>query len=200
MTPKKVQGELFLALAFAAKLLACLGVIVLGLWTIKVAIDFSKWTGLLAISMVVVLLLATAHRWIRWLPGILVFGVVNSLIVLTTHRVPTGPVSVSTASASLMLVFFALGAAVSYCYGEERITPVDRCAFVIYCGSPVWAALTPDGLRSASVVTGPILYPLIVGMAVILVAFTIRLVRRRGSSQAGGPRLRTKPLPRADRS
>ena len=170
------------ALTFGGKFLAWSAAALLALWTIGFAFQFSRWTGYLAVGILVVVLYATAHVWIRWQASLLIFAIVNSLLVLQTHRGLNNPSPVSTGAALLMLLYFSVGYAIFNWYGEERITPLDRCASIVYSGSIIWvAAWDPHGGKEPIVVTGGVLYPLVVGMAAIVISFAVHRVRRASS-------------------
>src|SRR6266513_1377095 len=65
---------------FVGKVLAIIAVVIAAFWVIGYLFAFSKWAGFSSLGVVLIALYATAHRWIPWLPGVLVFGVINSLL------------------------------------------------------------------------------------------------------------------------
>lgn len=178
---EKTRREAVHALTFAGKFLFWMAVVLLSLWSIGFAFQISRWVGYAVLAGLAVLLYATAHIWKRWVAALWIFGVFNSLIVLETHRGVNNPAPVSTGAALLMLLYFSVGYFISNWYGEDEITPLDRCAFIVYLTSIILAAaLDPHVSREPVVVTGTVLYPLLVGMAAIVSAFTIHRLRRTG--------------------
>ena len=116
---------------FAGNVLAILAVAIAAFWIIGYLYAFSRWAGFLSLGIALIALYSTAHHWLPWLPGVLVFGVINSLLALITHHAPTNrAVSVSTTLAVFSLAFYALGCAVSF--RVEKVSVLDRCAWVVY--------------------------------------------------------------------
>ncbi len=153
---------------FVGKVLAIIAVVIAAFWVIGYLFAFSKWAGFSSLGVVLIALYATAHRWIPWLPGVLVFGVINSLLALITHHAPTNQtVSVSTALAALSLAFYALGCAVSF--RAEKVSVLDRCAWVVY----LVAMFLPAAFvtSTSGTVTPAIAWPLFVGMTAIVISF-----------------------------
>ena len=171
------------AFRFAGKFLATLALFIAALWLIGACFRASKWAGLFAVVTVFVSLYLTAHRWVRWLPGLLVFGVLNSIFGLATHRAPTNSQTVlSTGFSALWLIFYLVGYLVSYYYDAEFLNPLDRCAFLVYLSSVGLSAfLSRD---NAGVVTPSLLWSAAVGMAAIAVAFIVQRSRLKGKGQA----------------
>src|ERR1700738_2103483 len=111
------------AIRFAGKfLVVCIG-LVAALRVLAVSFAFSRWTGALLLCVATITLYITAPRWVRWLPGLLIFGVLNSLIGLITHHAPTNPHKVvSVGVAGMLLAFYAVGSIVSYYYDAARLS------------------------------------------------------------------------------
>jgi hypothetical protein len=153
---------------FVGKVLAIIAVAIAAFWVIGYLFAFSMWAGFSSLGIALIGLYATAHRWIPWLPGVLVFGFMNSLLALITHHAPTNQtVSVSTAMAVLTLAFYALGCAVSCRLG--KVSVLDRCAWVVYLAamfSPMAFARSTSGT-----VTPAVAWPLLVGMTAIVISF-----------------------------
>ena len=85
MTPRSNEtSTIRFVLKFA---LTALGVI-LALRAVGLLVAYSRWTGILAVGVIFLALFVTAPRWIKWLPGLLVFGIINSLIGLVTRHAP----------------------------------------------------------------------------------------------------------------
>lgn len=153
---------------FVGKVLAIIAVAIAAFWLIEYLFAFSRGAAFSSLGIALIALYATAHRWILWLSGVLVCGVINSLLALITHHAPTNQtVSVSTALAILSLAFYALGSAVSF--RAEKVSVLDRFAWVVYFAamfSPVAFASSTSGT-----VTPAIAWPLSVGMTAIVISF-----------------------------
>jgi hypothetical protein len=168
----------------AAKvLLAALGVIV-ALRIIGVAFAFSRVTGLVAAAVIAIILCLTAHKWVRWIGGVLLFGVINSFIGLVTHHVPTNPrVEVSVGVAALLVAFYAVGSTISFYYDVTHISFVDRLAWLLYLSCMLWPAL---GATDLSAMTPAVAWSTGAGMAVLVFAFVGNRVRHRNIRRVGG--------------
>lgn len=171
-------------LRFAGKfLLAALG-IVAALWMVGASFALSRWVGFAALAVVAIVLYATAARWAVWLPGLLVFGVINSLLGLVTHHVPTKPsVAVSDGVAGLLLACYAVGCIVSYNYDATRLSALDRCALLLYLFCMVWPAF--PARKDLATVTPDIAWSTSIGMAALVTSFVAHRARH-GNEALGG--------------
>ncbi len=176
-------GDVIRALRFPGRfLLYALG-IVAALWILGASFAFSRWAGFVLLAVIAVILYATAPRWVRWLPGLLVFGVLNSLLGLITRHVPTNPsVAVSAGVASLLLAFYAIGGIISYHYDATHLSALDRLALLMYLFCMIWPAFAPNNLAT---VTPVVAWSTSIGMAVLIASFAAHRVRR--GKRAGGP-------------
>jgi hypothetical protein len=170
------RGDVMRTLRFAGKfLLAALG-IVAALWAVGASFAFSRWTGFLVLAIIAIVLYATAPRWVRWLPGLLVFGVLNSLLGLVTHHVPTNPgVAVSAGVAGLLIAFYTVGCIVSYNYDAAHLSTVDRFALLLYLFCMVWPAF--GARNSLATITPAIAWLTSLGMAALIVSFAAHRAR-----------------------
>ena len=117
---------------------------------------------------------------VRWLPGLLVFGAINSFLGLITHHVPTNRgVEVSAGIASLLLAFYTIGCIVSYHYDATHLSAVDRLSFLTYLFCMVWPAFAPNNL---SAVTPIVTWSTGVGMAVLVASFVAHRAQQRKQS------------------
>jgi hypothetical protein len=177
------EGDMIRALRFAGKfLLALLGVIV-GLRLVGMSFAFSRWTGILSLAIIAIALYATAPRWVRWLPGLLVFGVINSLLGLITHHAPTNPqAAVSVGVAGLLVVFYAVGCIVTYHYNATRLSALDRIALLTYLFCMIWPAFSRNDL---AVVTPVIAWSVSIGTAGLIASFVAHRARVGSSTVPG---------------
>jgi hypothetical protein len=170
-------GNVSRPLHFAGKfLLALLGVIV-ALRLIGAAFAFSRWTGLLVLVVIAIVLYSTARRWVQWLPGLLIFGVINSLIGLVTHHAPTNPqVEVSGWVSGLLVTFYAVGCVVSYHYDATRLSVVDKLALLLYLLCMISPAFVANNLAT---LTPIVAWSMGIGMAALIASFAFHRPRRR---------------------
>ena len=164
------------ALRFAGKfLLAVLGIIA-ALRLIGASFAFSRWTGFLILAVLAMVLYATAPRWVRWLPGLLLFGVFNSLLGLITHHAPTNTLgAVSAGVAGLLVVFYAVGCIVSYYYDATHLSALDRLALLVYLFCMFWPAFAANDLTT---VTPVIAWSIGIGVAAMMASFAVHRARR----------------------
>jgi hypothetical protein len=160
-------------------LLYAIGIVV-ALWVLGAAFAFSRWAGFALLAIIAVILYVTAPRWVRWLPGLLVFGSIKSFLGMITHHVPTNRgVEVSAGIASLLLAFYTIGCIVSYLYDATHLSAVDRLSFLTYLFCMVWPAFAPNNL---SAVTPIVTWSTGVGMAVLVASFVAHRAQQRKQS------------------
>jgi len=142
---------------------------VAALWIVGASFALSRWAGFPLLAVVATILYATAPRWVGWLSGLLVFGVLNSLLGLITRHVPTNPsVAVSAGVAGLLLAFYAIGCIVSYQYDATHLSAVDRLALLAYLFCMIWPAFAPNNLAT---VTPAVAWSTSIGMAALIASF-----------------------------
>ncbi len=164
------------ALRFAGKFLLVIAAVVTLFWLLGVSFRFSRWTGFLSLGGLAVGLYASAQRWVVWLPGLLIFGVLNSLLVLETHNSLVGSrITVSTGLSALLLAFYAVGCITTYYYDAERLSVFDRCALLVYLACMTWPIFS-DG-SNLGIVTPAIAWACGVGMAALIVSIAIHRIR-----------------------
>jgi hypothetical protein len=136
---------------------------------------FSRWAGFVLLAVIAAVLFATAHRWVGWLSGLLVLGVLNSFLGLITSHVPTNPgEAISTGVAGLLLAFYAIGCIISYHYDATYLSAVDRLALLVYLFCMIWPAFAPNYLAA---VTPVVALSTSIGMAVLIASFVAHRVR-----------------------
>jgi hypothetical protein len=176
ITPGTAGDEMTRALRFASKfLLAILGVIVV-LRLVWASFAFSRWAGFFVLAGAAVVLYLTARRWVRWLPSLLIFGIVNSLIGLITHHAPTNPrAAVSAEVAVLLVIFYTAGCIVSYHYDAAHLSVMDRLALLLYLFCMIWPAFASSNLAT---VTPVVAWSTTTGTAVLIASFVVHRIRR----------------------
>src|SRR5215831_2842141 len=118
---------------FTGKVLIVLAGIITSLRLIGLAVKLSPWNGYVITAIIACVMYVTVPRWVTWLPGILVFGIMSSLGGLLTHRAPTNPgVEVSSSLPIAALLYQLVGYTAARQYGASKLSVLDRCAVVIY--------------------------------------------------------------------
>ena len=164
------------AFRFGGKFLLVAVGIVGALWILGASFAFSRWAGFAVLVVIIIFLYASAPHWVRWLPGILVFGIINSLLGLLTHHVPTNSRAVVSADvAGLLLAFYVVGCIVSYHYDAAHLSAVDRLALLAYLFCMIWPAFAANNL---SAVTPALAWSTSIGMAALIGPFVAHRVRR----------------------
>jgi hypothetical protein len=169
------RGDIRRTLRFAGKFLFGLLGVVATLWLIGASFALSRWAGFVLLAVVAIVLSSTIPRWVGWLPGILVFGVLNSLLALVTGHVPTNlGAPVSAGVAGLLLAFYVLGCIVSYNYDAKHLSAADRLAILVYLFCMIWPAFASNSLAT---VTPVVALSTGIGMAALIASFTIHRAR-----------------------
>jgi hypothetical protein len=164
------------ALRFAGRFLLVLLAIVVALRLVSLSFALSRWAGFLAVSIIGIVLYATAEHWVRGLPGLLAFGVFNSVLGVATHHAPTNPrVMVSEGVAGLSLAFYTVGCIVYWLYDDSSLSVVDRLAVLVYLFCMVWPAFA---VNNPVTLTRAVAWSTGVGMTAIVGAFAGRRARR----------------------
>jgi hypothetical protein len=164
------------ALYFAGRVLLGLLALVAALWMLGASFAFSRFTGFLVLTIVAIILYCTAPSWVRWLPGVLIFGVLNSLLALVTHRAPTNSqVNVSAWVAGLSIAFYTVGCIVANHYDSAHLSAVDRLALLLYLSCMIWPAFSPNLLAT---LTPGVAWSTSVGMVALIASFAAHRVRR----------------------
>ncbi len=165
-------------LYFAGKFLLAVLAVIIALRLIGAAFAFSRWTGFLVVIVIAIMLYSTARHWVQWLPGLLIFGVINSLIGLLTHHAPTNPqVKVSGWVAGLLAIFYAVGCIVSHYYDPAGLSIMDKLALLLYLPCMILPAFATSNLAT---VTPLVAWSMSIGMAVLIASLAIHR-RRRGA-------------------
>jgi len=167
-------------LRFAVKVLLIVLSVVALLWVIGLLFSVSRLAGYCAVGVVAVGLYLTVQRWIRWLPGILIFGVLNAFIGLVTQHVPSNPrVAVAPSVALLLLAFYAAGYLASSFYDAARLSPLDRCAVIFYLLCAVLPALF--GRNDVSTLRPAIVWPVTMGVLALTISLASHRLRKESA-------------------
>jgi len=167
-------------LRFAGKCVAIISASLIAVRLIGMAFVFSRWTGFLAGAVILIVLLWTAPRWVNWLPGLLIFGVVNSVAGLLSHRVPTHPEApVSSLVAVLLVIFYTGGCIVTSRYDAAHLSAFDRGALLTYSFCMIWPAfLVGKNLTHFSPIIG---WSVGIGVTALVLSFLNHRRRRQNN-------------------
>lgn len=177
MTYESRQAEVMRAARFAGRVLLVVAAFIAVLLILRFSFEFSRWAGFLVIGLIMIAIYATAHHWVAELPGLLVFGVLNSLFGLITHHAPTNPEKVvSMGLCGMLLVYYTVGCIIFYYYDVAQFSAVDRVALLVYLFCIIWPAFAAGG--NLGVVTPAITWSMIIGMAALGVSFAIHRMQR----------------------
>jgi hypothetical protein len=129
--------------------------------------------GLLCIAGLV--LVFTMDRWVKIFPGLLAYGVVGSILMLMNgHAVNHPEVLVSKLEAALLIVFFAIAAALSFTFTKHKLTMPDRIALFAFMFCFFWQAVAPRLMLLA----------LAIGFSCLVGAWAYDRVQRRPETNA----------------
>jgi hypothetical protein len=164
-------------ISFAAKVLLAILIVVVALKVIGLVFAYSRWTAFGIVAVIAVVGYLTAHRWVGWLPGLLVFGVVNAIIGFVTHHSPTNPqVAVSLGVAGLLVAFYTVGSVITYHYDTRHLSVADRLALLLnlFC-----MILPVFGENKLTVVPPIVGWSTSIGIAVLIASFVSHRARLR---------------------
>lgn len=98
--------------------------------------------GFLGIAALV--LVFTMDRWVKVFPGLLAYGVLNSILMLTNgHAVNHPEVLVSKLEAAVLIVFFGAAVALSSRFTKHKLKVPDRFALLAFIFCFFWQAVAP---------------------------------------------------------
>jgi hypothetical protein len=180
----KNPGSLFLSV-----LAMLLGFAVLGFFVDGVAIVFFPsehsrfigWVFLLGSTAVGLILL---HRWIKYLPVLFGYGVLNGIVLTVSGHLPgSASIPVSRPMGLLAITFCIAGAVLSFTFKERTLYPIDRIAVAVFVFGFAYGAIY-DSDESAAV-RGAVPHELVsfvllgVGLCALFVAWAYDRFRRR---------------------
>ena len=138
--------------------------------------DHSRSLGWMMLVVSTLVMIVQMHRWVKVLPGLLAFAVLNGMITLFTGHVLANPNQpVSRLDAFGLTLFFAISCALSGTFKDRQLNFVDRAALIAFVFSLAWL-LAYDGSRYATgakdtAMNGRDLIAISVGLAFLLVAW-----------------------------
>jgi hypothetical protein len=179
LTRKK--GNLGRAIGFASKVVSIISGICAVFWALRASFRFSRPAGFFVLGIFVIVLYETAARWVRWLPGLLPFGVINAVLALTSHHAPPSfRVAVSAGVSCLLLAFYGVGCLVSSRYNNADLSTLDRLALLVYLFCMIWPIFaTLSHPVPAKVTVTPVLaWSAGIGMAALIISFAAHHRRR----------------------
>jgi hypothetical protein len=115
--------------------------------------------GWLFLLVAAAVLVATADRWVKAFPGIMVVATVNGLITISSGHATGNPsVLVPRLTAILLTLLLAGGTALSLTFRSKRLSVPDRLALLALAVSIGWGAIdVRHGVIALALVTGSLL-------------------------------------------
>jgi hypothetical protein len=110
-----------------------------------IAFSTSKYppaVGWVLLVVAAIILVTTAHRWVKALPGLLGVATLNAFVsIFSGHatNLPSVPISHSEALVATLLFAVSTGLSPSFTVRELRV--VDRLAFLIYATCILWGVV-----------------------------------------------------------
>jgi len=158
--------------------LGWLGLVFAGM---AIAFSTSKYppvAGWVLLAIDAIILVSTAHRWVKALPGLLGLATLNALVsVFSGHATNLPSVPIPRFEATVATLLLGMSTALSPSFTSRKLSIVDRLAFLIYASCILWGA-----------VDHRVTLPVQMGVATfcLLVAWAYdRLQRRRGPNLPG---------------
>jgi hypothetical protein len=98
--------------------------------------------GWALLAVAAIILVATAHSWVKALPGILGLATLNALVsILLGHATNLPSVPISRSESIVATLFLAISTAMSPSFTVRGLRVVDRLAFLIYASCIFWGAV-----------------------------------------------------------
>jgi hypothetical protein len=145
------DGSLFLGVLGMLLGFAVLGLFVDGVAIVFFPSDHSRsvgWVFLLGSTAVGLILL---HRWIKYLPVLFGYGVLNGIVLTVSGHLTGSPsIPVSRPMGLLGTAFCFAGAVLSFTFKERTLYPIDRIAVLVLVFGFAYGAAY-DGNRSDAV-------------------------------------------------
>jgi len=150
--------------------------------------------GWVVLAVAAIILLTTAHKWVKALPGLLGLATLNALVsIFSGHATNLPSVPMSRSESLVATVLLAVSTALSPSFTDRKLRVVDRLAFLIYASCIFWGA-----------VDHRVTLPVQMGVATFcLVSAWVydRLQRRRGHNLAAtmeDPKNKNRPMPTSE--
>jgi hypothetical protein len=100
--------------------------------------------GWALLSIAGLVLFFTMDKWVKVFPGLLAYGVVGSILMLTSGHAMNHPeVLVPQLEAVVLILFFAAAAALSFTFTKHKLTVPDRIALFAFILCFFWQAVAP---------------------------------------------------------
>jgi hypothetical protein len=130
------------------------------------------------LAVAAIILVATAQRWVKALPGLLGLATLNALFsIFSGHATNLPSVPISRSESLVATLLLAVSTALSLSFTVRELRVVDRLAFLIYASCIFWGAV--DHRVTLPVQTG------IATFCLVSAWVYDRLQRRRGHNLPG---------------
>jgi hypothetical protein len=130
---------------------ALLGIVTAGLLFGGMAIalypvEHSRVTGWICIAAATVVLIWKIERWVRVLPGILFYGVINGLIMIAKGHLPNRPdLPVSRLEQIIVTLLIVGGGLVATTFQKRTLSTLDKVALLAFVFGVAFGAAYDSG-------------------------------------------------------
>lgn len=98
--------------------------------------------GWVLLTVAAIILVTTAHRWVKALPGLLGLATLNALVsIFSGHATNLPSVPISRSESLVATLLLAVSTALSPSFTARELRLVDRLAFLIYASCIFWGAV-----------------------------------------------------------
>ena len=134
--------------------------------------------GWVLLAVGAIILVTTAQRWVKALPGLLGLATLNALVsIFSGHATNLPSVPISRSESLVATLLLAVSTALAPSFTARRLRVVDRLAFLIYASCIFWGAIDHR-----------VTLPVQMGVATFCL-FSVwvydRIQRRRGQNASG---------------
>lgn len=98
--------------------------------------------GHVLLAVAAIILVITAHLWVKALPGLLGLATLNALVsIFSGHATNLPSVPISRSESVVATLLLAISTALSPSFTARKLNIVDRLSFLIYATCIVWGAV-----------------------------------------------------------
>jgi hypothetical protein len=93
------------------------------------------------LAVAAIILVTTAQRWVKALPGLLGLATLNALFSIFSGHATNLPAAISRSESIVATLLLAVSTALSPSFTVRELRVVDRLAFLIYASCIFWGAV-----------------------------------------------------------
>jgi hypothetical protein len=151
----------------------------------------SRALGLVFLIISTSVMVVEMNRWVKVLPGILGFAVLNGLIMLFTgHLLNDSSIPISRLDALVITLFFLGSSQLSRTFKDRKLNVIDRVALLAFAFSvPLLIGFnsTREEVKGRSAPLDSIEFITMgIGLCCLLIAWVYERIQRRRSQDASG--------------